>query len=116
MDSAGLSVGGVASVGFGAGVGAFAPATAQFVGPPPPPGTIAVAAAAEVVVTISDRAIQALALDAMNNLSSSQLRDDLAALALLAILERDRQQSDPLVSAAVAINAYLAMQAMGSGG
>lgn len=115
MDSAGLSVGGIASVGFGANIGAFAPAAMQPAGSPPPPsGTVAVAAA-EVVVTISDKAIRALTLDAASNFSSSQFRDELAALALLAILERDRQHSDPLVTAALAINAYLAMQAMGGG-
>jgi hypothetical protein len=116
MDGGGLSVGGIASVGFAAGMslpggpagpGAMQPANA------PPPATTAFAAA-DVVVSISDGAMQALTLDALasvNGAAPSQFSEDLAALALLAILERDQQRD--LVTAAAAISAYMAMQAMG---
>ncbi|HEX8961612.1 MAG TPA: hypothetical protein VF801_01305 [Rhodocyclaceae bacterium] len=116
MDGAGLTIGAVAGIGISAGMSAPA---AMGVSPPPPPAAgMVAAAAADVVVTISEAAMQAFALDATSSAGgpSSRLADDLAALALLAILERDRQQSDPLVNAAAAIGAYMAMQALSSGG
>lgn len=73
--------------------------------------------AADFVVNISDAAMRALALDvvsAAGSASAAQLNNDLTALALLAILERNRQQQDPLMSAALAIGAYLAIQTLGN--
>lgn len=69
---------------------------------------------ADFVVNISDAAMRALALDVASAVGSAatQLNSDLAALALLAILERDRRQQDPLMSAALAIGAYLAIQTL----
>jgi hypothetical protein len=107
----GLSVGGIATVGFTAGMNLPAPAGMQGTHSSPPPG-ITATASADVVVSISNGAMQALALDAfasVNSSSSAQLSDELTALALLAILERDQQRS--LVTAAAAIGAYMAMQA-----
>ncbi|MGE5467516.1 MAG: hypothetical protein ACM3Y9_08845 [Ignavibacteria bacterium] len=117
MDGAGISVGGIASVGVAAGINIAASPT--MAGQPAGSITVGVAAsasAADFVVSISDAAMQAFTLDATaaaGNASPSQLADDLAALALLAILERDQRQQDAaLVTAAAAIGAYLAMQAM----
>lgn len=71
--------------------------------------------AADFVVNISDAAMRALALDvvtAAGSATATQLNNDLTALALLAILERNRQQQDPLMNAALAISAYLAIQTL----
>lgn len=123
MGDAGLSIGGIGNIGFGialtTGIGSVAaaqsPAAASITETPS-------SSTPSVVVTISDTALQALALDAAattasaNAAMSSRLLDDLVAATLLAILERDQEQDTPaarhLLIAAAAINAYLAAQAL----
>ena len=113
---AGLSVGGIASIGLAAGGGInAASAIAGQSQPAAATGGTSSPAATDFVVTISDAAVKALTLDAATAISSgasSRLADDLAALALLAILEKDQQQKNALVAAAAAINAYLAIQVL----
>ena len=119
MDGASLSVGGIASIGIAAGPGFAAPAAA----PAATSASFSIDSALapsspDFVLNISNAAIQALALDvatAVDNSTPSQLVDDLAALALLAILERDQQQNGSTATMAAAVAAYAAMQAMGSG-
>ncbi len=111
MDGAGITIGAIAGVGLTAGMNA--PAAAGVSPPPQPPGGMMEAASAGVVVTLSNAAMQAFAVDAASSMGGppAQLADDLAALALLAILEHNRQQYDPLA----AVAAYLAVQAMSGG-
>ncbi len=120
MSGIGLSVGGVAGIGVAAGAGLNVPAAAPAASPASfSLGNGLAPSSPDFVVTLSDAAIRALALDvatAVDNSTPSQLADDLAALALLAILERDQQRQDGTAATmAAAVAAYAAMQAMGSG-
>lgn len=112
----GLSVGGIASIGVAAGASFGVQPAANL---PPALAPAAPMAAStnslDVVVNISGAGMRALALDAplsSGNAAPSRLTDDLAALALLAILQRDQQQSNSMINAAAAVAAYIAVQSL----
>ncbi|MDD5249738.1 MAG: hypothetical protein PHY45_12165 [Rhodocyclaceae bacterium] len=130
MADAGLSIGGIGSIGLGNGMTMSIGSIGAAPGPAVPAISITATASAptpSVVVSFSDAAMRALALDAAaaangtanTTAMPSKLMDDLVAATLLAILQRDQQQNPAgateLSVAAAAINAYLAAQALGSG-
>jgi hypothetical protein len=120
MDGAALSVGSIASVGLAVGASASvastaaaATQTASTTNPTDGATASPSSSAADVVVSFSDAALRALELDAAAVLTGgmpSRVAEDLAALALLAILQRDQQQT--ALAAAAAVTSYLAVQAL----
>lgn len=119
--SGGISVGGIAAPAVTAMIGAGAPTAIAISNANQPATAVAINAtiappAGDFVVNISNAGLQALRADLTSAVGAApltQLTDDLAALALLAILERDQQQQASLANAALAIGAYLAMQSLG---
>jgi hypothetical protein len=131
MSNAGLSIGGIGGIGLGNAVTLSISSVGA--APGPTPASISIketlsSPPAGVVVTLSNAGLQALTLASAatangtgnSTQTSSKQMDDLVAATLLAILQRDQQQNTPgandLSVAAAAINAYLAVQALGGGG
>ncbi len=109
------SVAGVAAAGVAAGAALNVPTAAAPTASTG--GTGASPNPADFVVSISNAAIQALRWDMTASITGappSRLAEDLAALALLAILEQQNQQQNATpVNIVSAIGAYLAIQTLG---
>lgn len=109
----GMSIGGIAGIGIGGTGISITPVAISSVQGATIGGNVPASATPDYIVAISDSAMKALARDPVAVIvagTAARLADDLAALALLAMLEeRNRQNGSPV---ATLIGAYLAVQAL----